>query len=331
MGRGWVFAVIVLMLSASNLSAQIIVCPGTLPVSEIQKETTAVSAERLLKRFMAAFGLHALSKPGRKEHVIEEKDVIERYKDHPDQLLTKLNYLAVQCQMLLIERPDLRRTVQQEAIRRTFLDYILSKPDPDATSLTKVIDDATAKARADEVDPLIRGDMEEIENALAKSDRRKWKQRWFPESPPDTERGPDQQRSVITASPCYEDEGWRMLRAHQACWPDAHFELHGPIDPQNPYYAIVAGYGLTKENAEDLLNRAKDAKMPQDAFAWQPKTDEPSEPDEKPDADQKSKTMWCAKKPDGAEDWPDKKASPETKTPEEKLKAALCGSPKNSS
>ena len=326
MGRRWGLAVIVLMLSASNLSAQSIVCPGTLPVSEIQKETTAVSAERLLKRFMAAFGLHALS-----ESPLAESDVIERYKDHPDQLLTKLNYLAVQCQMLLIERPELDRAVQQEAIRRTFLDYILSKPDPDATSLTKVIDDATAKARADEVDPLIRGDMEEIENALAKSDRLLiWQKEWFRPADSSVKNDENQQWSVITASPCYEDEGWRMLRAHQACWPNVHFELHGPINPLNPYYAIVAGRGLTETKADKLVEEVLKKEMPQDSFASHPNPNKPSEPNEKSDADQKSKTMWCFKKPDGAQDTPNKKKATNASELEAELKKALCNRSENS-
>jgi hypothetical protein len=243
----------------SEASAQVIECPGALPAAALERDETLKLAERQLQRFSAALDLHGLS-------AINEQAILENHRDHPDQLLTKLTYLTLQCQMVLLD-DALAAEDRRRAIRRVFLDYALQPADPSAQSLADYVNAiATSGSAADTND--LEAEIGRVEFILRRSDRRQWQERWF--LPPAREENgqPAGRWSVIIASPRYEDDGWTTLRRYQEAHPDIHFELDGPFDQQSPHYAVLAGRNLGQNTANELLNQLKAKGLPQDSYIW---------------------------------------------------------------
>ena len=256
MFRAWAFAFVLSTVSAFTASAQVIECPGALPTAQLEKRQTREVAARLLGRFTAALNLHGLN-------AIDERAIVEAYRDHPEQLLTKLTYLTLQCQMVLLDE-TMPADARRQAVRRVFLDYVLRPADPSASSLADYVNDVAAngKTASDEAE------IARIEMALAQSARGQWRARWFLDPPPPKDRAAPKRWSVIIASPRYEDDGWRVLRDHQARWPDIHFELDGPFDLESPHYAVVVGRGLGRNTANQLLGHIKAKGLPEDSYIW---------------------------------------------------------------
>ena len=260
MGRFRAFFYFYLIIAAPAVSAQVIECPGTLPVAHLEKERTLKTAERLLGRFTAALSLHGLD-------AVDETAVVEVYRDQPEQLLTKLTYLTLQCQMVLLDS-TMTAEARRQAVRRVFLDYVLQSADPSATSIAAYINGVATNGKASGEDAAIDGEVERIEMALLQSARGQWRERWFLDPPARKDGKPRRRWSVIVASPRYEDDGWQALRDHQARWPDVHFELDGPFDFESPHFAVVVGRGLGRNTADQLLERVKAKGLPEDAYIW---------------------------------------------------------------
>lgn len=253
------------LVAAPAVSAQVIECPGTLPAAHLKKPQTTVVAERLLGRFSAALGLHGLG-------AIDEATILDGYRDHPEQLLTKLTYLTLQCQMVLLDS-TMTADARKQAVRRVFLDYVLRPADPTAVSLAAYVNGVATNGKASEEQAGIDADIERIEGDLAQSARRQWAERWFIDPRPGKDGKPQRRWSVIIASPRYEDDGWSTLRDYQTRWPEVHFELDGPFDLQSPHYAVVVGRGLGKNTANQLLGRVKAKGLPEDAYVWRAPAD----------------------------------------------------------
>ena len=258
--RAWAFASIYLMISALTVSAQVIECPGALPAAHLDKQQTTEVAARLLGRFSAALNLHGLD-------AIDELAIVEGYRDHPEQLLTKLTYLTLQCQMVLLDK-TMPANARQQAVRRVFLDYVLRPADPSAISLADYVNAVAANGKTPSEEAEIDAEIARVEMALAQSARGQWRERWFLDPPMPKDRAAPRRWSVIIASPRYEDDGWRVLRDHQARWPDIHFELDGPFDLESPHYAVVVGRGLGQNTASQLLERIKAKGLPEDSYIW---------------------------------------------------------------
>lgn len=259
MMRFWAFTCLFLTFTTPTVSAQVIECPGALPIAQLKKEQTIKLAERLLGRFTAALGLHGLN-------VIDEAAIADSYSDHPEQLLTKLTYLSLQCQMVLLDS-TMTAGARSEAVRRVFLDYVLQPPDGDAVSLAAYVNNVAANGKPSD-DTINDPAIARIELTLLRSARHQWAEDWFLEAPARVIGTPPARFSVIIASPRFEDDGWQTLRTYQERWPDIHFELDGPFDLDEPHYAIVAGRGLSEESANQLLKQVKEMGLPQDSFTW---------------------------------------------------------------
>lgn len=261
MSRFRAFAFCLLTIIAPAASAQVIECPGALPAAHLQTDQTLKIAERMLGRFTAALSLHGLD-------ALDEPALLQGYRDHPEQLLTKLTYLTLQCQMVLLDS-TMTPEARKRAVRRVFLDYVLRPADPSAASLAAYVNDFATNGKTSVEAAGIDADIERIETAFLQSARRQWQERWFV-GPSTHENGkPPRRWSVIIASPRYEDDGWQALRDHQARWPDLHFELDGPFDLESPHYAVVVGRGLGANTANQLLERIKAKGLPEDSFVWQ--------------------------------------------------------------
>lgn len=266
MGRFRAFVCCCFMIAAPAVSAQVIECPGALPAAQFEKEQTIRVAERLLGRFTASLGLHGLDE-------VDEAAVIEVYRDQPEQLLTKLTYLTLQCQMVLLDSA-ITVEARRRAVRRVFLDYVFEPADPSAIDLATYVNAVATNGRASDDDAAIGDEIERIEQVLAQSARGQWRERWFLDPPVPEDGEPDRRWSVIIASPRYEDDGWLALRDQQARWPDVHFELDGPFNFESPHYAVVVGRGLGQNTANQLLERIKAKGLPKDSYIWQPTPEE---------------------------------------------------------
>lgn len=264
MWRYWAILIFCLSFNSST-SAQVIECPGALPGANLEKGQTLQMAERLLGRFTAALGLHGLN-------AVDEPAIVERYQGSPEQLLTKLTYLTLQCQMVLLDSA-MSKEERRQAVRRVFLDYVLQGPDAAVQNLAAYVNKVATNGRVDEA-----GDLEfetaRIEQTLLQSARHQWAEMWFHETPTKRVIGNRPARyAVIIASPRFEDDGWQTLRRYQASHPDVHFELDGPFDLDSPHYAILAGRGLDQEKASQLLARVKKKGLPDDAYIWRAPAD----------------------------------------------------------
>lgn len=260
MWRYWVLFFFSFTFTNSTVFAQMIECPGALPGAQLKKEQTLQMAERLLGRFTASLGLHGLN-------AVDEKTIIERYRSNPEQLLTKLTYLTLQCQMVLLDS-TMSKAERRQAVRRVFLDYVLQGPETSIQSLAAYVNKVATNGRIDEVGN-IEFETARIEQTLLQSARHQWAEMWFHEAPRERVIGNQPARyAVIIASPRYEDDGWQTLRRFQTTHPDIHFELDGPLDLDSPHYAILAGRGLDQETAIQLLARTKEKGLPEDSFVW---------------------------------------------------------------
>ncbi|MGI9500837.1 MAG: hypothetical protein ACR2P3_12425 [Geminicoccaceae bacterium] len=248
------------MVAAPTASAQVIECPGALPTAHLKKEHIIKVAERLLGRFTAALSLHGLG-------ALDEPEILESYHSRPEQLLTKLTYLTLQCQMALLDS-TMTANARRQAVRRVFLGYVLQPADPSANSLAAYVNDVATSGKTTEDKAEIDIEIKRIEAALAQSARRQWGERWFLDPPAQKDGKLPRRWSVIIASPRYEDDGWRALRNYQTRWPDVHFELDGPFDLDSPHYAIVVGRGLGENTANQLLERVKAKSLPADSYIW---------------------------------------------------------------
>ncbi|MEM8948215.1 MAG: hypothetical protein AAGC99_02670 [Pseudomonadota bacterium] len=260
MSRLWAFACCCLIIAAPAASAQVIECPGALPAAHLKKEQTIKVAERLLGRFTAALGLHGLG-------AVDETAIVEVYRDQPEQLLTKLTYLTLQCQMVLLDS-TMTADARRSAVRRVFLDYVLEPADPSVASLAAYVNGVATNGKASDEDATIENEIMRIEMVLAQSGRGQWRERWFLDPPARKDGKPHRRWSVIIASPRFEDDGWQVLRDHLARWPDIHFELDGPYDLDSPHYAVVVGRGLGENTASQLLERIKAKGLPADSYLW---------------------------------------------------------------
>ncbi len=261
MGRSWAFACLYFIIAAPTVSAQVIECPGALPAAQLEKEQTIKVAERLLGRFTAALGLHGLG-------AVDEPAIIEVYRDQPEQLLTKLTYLTLQCQMVLLDS-TMAAEARRRAVRRVFLEYVLEPADASAASLADYVNSVATNGRSSEdEEAAIDVEIKRVEMALAQSARGQWLERWFIDPPLRQDGTPPRRWSVIIASPRYEDDGWQVMRDHQARWPEVHFELDGPFDFESPHYAVVVGRGLGQNTANQLLERIKAKGLPADSYIW---------------------------------------------------------------
>lgn len=263
MSRFGVIALLLMLLAPRLAPAQVIECPGTLPSVNLTPAQVTEVAHRLLGRFMAALDLHGLT-------AIDQRAIHHAYRAYPEQLLIKLSYLALQCHMVILDA-KLAADDRRRAVRRVFLNYVLSPPKAAMSSLAAYVNDVATSGHAEEAAPSIEAAIERIETALEQARRRQWQQRWFLDRPEvsTAENGPlARPWSVIVASPRYEDEGWQALQEHQARWPDVYFELDGPFDLDKPHYAVVAGRGLGTGTASQLLDKIKTMGMPADSFTW---------------------------------------------------------------
>lgn len=265
MSRFRAFVCLCFLVVSPTAHAQVIECPGALPAARLDKEQTVRVAERMLGRFTAALSLHGLD-------AIDEAAIRDRYRDHPEQLLTKLAYLTLQCQMMLLDS-TMTADARRQAVRRVFLDYVLGPADPSAPSLAAYVNDVATSGRTSPDRAEIDAEIERIETALAQSARGQWRERWFLDPPASKDGKPPRRWSVIIASPRYEDDGWQTLRDHQARWPDVHFELDGPFDLESPHYAIVVGRSLGENTASQLLGRVKAKGLPKDSYIWRAPAD----------------------------------------------------------
>lgn len=264
---GWLRSIVSCCLTIASLtlplsatSAQVIECPGTLPAADLSQEQTVEVAGKLLERFAAALSLHGLD-------ALDEGAVLDGYRDHPEQLLTKLTYLTLQCQMVLLDK-TMTDAARAQAVRRVFLEYVLRPADPDADSLAAYVNTVATDGRTSADQAGIDGEIQRIETQLSQSARHQWGEQWFLDPPPEADGSLPRRWSVIIASPRYEDDGWRTLRGYQAQWPDVHFELDGPFDFESPHYAIVVGRGLAEGTASQLLQRVKEKGLPEDSYIW---------------------------------------------------------------
>jgi len=254
MGRVGVTVLLLICLCSTRLSAQVIECPGFLPSSHVDKARIAVLAKQLLERFIAILDLQNVA-------LVDENDIMALHEDHPERLAVKLSYLALQCQIVVLDS-KIASEKRREAVRRVFLNYVLMPPDTEAKNLADYVNDIAAMNHDSALPPSVTL----IEEALSQAPRRQWQQRWFPGN--DAPSSNPDQWSVIISSPRYEDEGWAELRRHQARWPEVYFELDGPFDLESPFFAVVAGRGLSPQTADELLDVIKDKGMAEDAFRW---------------------------------------------------------------
>ena len=254
MGRLGLIVVFLVSLSSKPLSAQVIECPGFLPSSSIDKTRMAIQANQLLRRFIAILDLQDVE-------AIDENTIMALHAEHPEQLAIKLSYLALQCQIVVLDSKIVRAD-RRQAVRRVFLDYVLMPPGAKIDSLADYVNKIAAMDHDRALTPSVKA----IEESLGLVPRRQWQKRWFPDdNAQESDRG---QWSVIVSSPRYEDEGWAELRRHQVSWPDAYFELDGPFDLESPFYAVVAGRYLSLDHADDLLGIIRAKGMAEDAFRW---------------------------------------------------------------
>ncbi len=268
MGRFQAFLFYFVLIAAPAASAQVIECPGALPGAHLERAQTKALAGRLLGRFSAALGLHGLKVAD--EALFNEEAILEDYTDRPDQLLAKLTYLTLQCQLMLLDS-DMAPNDRRRAVRRVFLEYVLQPAAPSSDDLEAYVNGVASDGAPVEKPAGIDAEIERIERESMLSDRHQWRGDWYREPAAPTVGEAPQRLSVIVASPRYEDEGWQRLRYFQNAWPDVHFELDGPVDLDSPHYAVVVGRGLDETGAAKLLDKVKGKKLPDDSFKWQPR------------------------------------------------------------
>ncbi|MGI9491741.1 MAG: hypothetical protein ACR2QF_04990 [Geminicoccaceae bacterium] len=208
----------------------------------------------MLERFIAILDLQGVEE-------VDENAIMAMNEDHPEQLVIKLSYLALQCQIVVMDS-KITREERRRAVRRVFLDYVLEPPNADIESLADYVNEIAAMDHDSALTPSITS----IEEALRQAPRREWQEKWFPGN--DAPSSDADQWSVIVSSPRYEDEGWAELRRHQLAWPEVYFELYGPYDLEGPFYSVVAGRDMPLERAEALLASIKAKGMAEDAFRW---------------------------------------------------------------
>ena len=262
---GWIRPILIalVLFATQETSAQVIECPGALPAAHLERAQTLKVTERLLGRFTATLGLHGLEG-------FDERAIIDRYSAHPEQLLIKLTYLTLQCQMVLLDR-SMVTAERQQAVRRAFLNYVLGPADPNAASLAAYVNGTATDGKPVDADG-ISAEIGRIEEILLRSPRREWAERWFLDPPPQENGTQPRPWSVIIASPRFEDDGWQTLRRFQARHPEVHFELDGPYDLESPHYAVVVGRGLEQGTANQLLGQVKAMGLPNDAYIWRAPT-----------------------------------------------------------
>ena len=254
MGRIGAVLLMLVCLCSKGLSAQVIECPGFLPSSKLDEARMETWAKQLLERFIAILDLQDVD-------AVDKNTILAMHKDQPEQLVIKLSYLALQCQIVVMDS-EITRAERRKAVRRVFLDYVLMPPNTDIESLADYVNEIAAMDHDSALTPSVTS----IEQALRQAPRRQWQDRWFPRDDAlASERG---QWSVIVSSPRYEDEGWAELRRHQQSWPDVYFELDGPYDLESPFYAVIAGRALSLDRADALLDAIKAKGMADDAFRW---------------------------------------------------------------
>lgn len=255
------FALLFFLITFTKASAQVIECPGALPAADLAKEQTVKVAERLLGRFTVALNLHGLD-------AINEQAILADHQDYPEQLLIKLTYLTLQCQMALLDKA-MTASQRKLAVRGAFLNYVFAPTDPSATSLAAYIDDVASNGLTYDT-KRTQTKIGTIEEALASSGRQDWAERWFLDPPPQADGNAPRLRSVIIASPRFESDGWQTLRRYQENYPEIHFELDGPYDLESPHFAIVAGRSLGQGAANQLLEQVKARGLPADSYIWRP-------------------------------------------------------------
>jgi hypothetical protein len=254
MGRIGVILLLLVCLCSTGLSAQVIECPGFLPSSKLDEARMATRAKQLLERFIAILDLQDVD-------AVDQSTILAMHKNQPEQLVIKLSYLALQCQIVVMDS-KITREERRKAVRRVFLDYVLAPPNTDIESLADYVNEIAAMDHDSALTPSVTS----IEQALRQAPRRQWQERWFPR---DDARASDLgQWSVIVSSPRYEDEGWAELRRHQLSWPEVYFELDSPYDLESPFYAVIAGRALSLDMADALLDTIKAKGMAEDAFRW---------------------------------------------------------------
>ena len=250
-----IYAVIACLFSAPPLYADIIECPGALPTASLEREEVKPDAERMLQRFMAAFGLYGLG-----IDLIDERRIIESYGEHPEQLLVKLTYLSLQCQILFLDRSGASKQTKRDELRKAFLDYVLSKPAFSAADLAGYVHQAAIKAKEEPHE----GAIADVEEQRKASRRQQWRKTWYPNGHR-LQPEPIDRSAVLVATPCHEDDGWAMLRSFQELWPDIYFELRGPADDSHPHFALIVGRGLTPGTADGLLKQIQEKGFPKNS------------------------------------------------------------------
>ncbi len=256
--RSWLAAGLALLMS-SAASAQVVECPGSVPVMQMSKERAAATAERLLDRFVGALGLRGVK-------AVDQAAVLKAYGELPEQLLVKLQYLALQCGMLVLSGPS-ELAERQAIIRRVFLDYALSPPATGNVDLASYLNQTASAGTGIPKDPKLAQLVKAAEQQQQQLPSAAWHTAWF--RPAGALQDDPNRWAVIVASPETENEGWTMLREHQARWPKVHFELHAPYDPDSPTYALVVGRRLPEGDARSLLESVKRDGLAPDSFVWQ--------------------------------------------------------------
>jgi hypothetical protein len=244
--------------------AQSIICPGALPVAIMAPERSQRLAARQLDRFVSALDLRGIE-------AIDQERVLAAYGNHPEQLLAKLQYLSLQCQIVALE-PKIEGADRVQVVRRVFVDYVSAPPDDEAADLATYVNSVAASGHGETTDETTESLISTVESEHASLARRGWEKRYFPEAGPAGQPGgkEDSERwSVIVASPRYEDEGWEQIARHQKRWSGVYFELHGPHDVDSPHYAVVAGRRLTESGARTLLDEVRAMGMAEDAYVWE--------------------------------------------------------------
>lgn len=245
---------------ARDTRAQVVECPGPPSAATWQQEGRASSISDSLARFLSVLDL-------RGQLPLGEAEIEASYGDRRDELLIKLQYLTLQCQMTALDS-QLSVAERRRMIRRRFLEDIVAAATPKSPGYRFQLL-ATAEAAdgsTPPVDRAVQDGVQQIERAIERSLREDWRKTWFKPSA-DQQDGADGW-SVIVASPEDERAGWQALRAHQENWPDVHFELYSPFYDDNSYHALVAGRGLTKASAERLLAQVTNVGMPPDSYPW---------------------------------------------------------------
>ncbi len=255
-----VATILVAVFVARGAYAQVVECPRPPSAATWLPKDRASSTSESLSRFLSVLDL-------RGQLPLGEAEIEASYGDRLDELLIKLQYLTLQCQMTALDS-QLSIAERRRMIRRRFLEDIVAAASyKSAVYRFQLL--ATAEAadgRSPRLDAAVQDAVQEVERAIERSPREDWRKTWF-KSPADRQDGTEGW-SVIVASPRNERSGWTALRSYQEKWPDVHFELYSPFYDDNSYYALVAGRGLTQASAKRLLAQVSNLGMPSDSYLW---------------------------------------------------------------